>query len=92
MAAATLDIVIEQGVLFTMTVSTNLSLTGSDVKAQIRATKGAVKIIKDFNISISGSQITLSLSSVETSRIKASGFHIDMTSLSIHLMVITSRY
>ena len=60
MAAATLDIVIEQGVLFTMTVSTNLSLTGSDVKAQIRATKGAVKIIKDFNISISGSQITIS--------------------------------
>ena len=72
MSAATTNITIEQGVPFTMILNTNITLTGYEVKAQIRSHRGSWKLVKDFSCAITGAtQITISLTSVETARIRA---------------------
>jgi len=72
MAAGNFDITeMEQGVDFTMTLNTNISLTGATVKAHIRVAPQHWKLLESFNVAISGNSVTLSLTHVQTARLRA---------------------
>lgn len=72
MAAGIFDITdIEQGVDFSMTLNTNITLTGATVKAEIRVAPQHWKLLDSFNVVISGNSVTLFLTHVQTSRLKA---------------------